>query len=125
MTGLNDTNFVFDRLMVLGAEVFEAGRYMTVYHILAAALLEAERDALCLCMVLRVAEEHVAWLSTPTPQPEQPALSIDIGGPLTLFTMLASHARAKLLLATGAQKLPSVQPREPYIATLSATPPSG
>jgi hypothetical protein len=91
---------MFERLMTLNREAFEAGHYNTAYHALAAALHEAqeEQEAQDLCRVQQVAEEQLAEIDKAEPAYEHSTPSAASRGHTSIFAMLARQAHARFLM---------------------------
>ncbi len=100
MTEHHDTSGMFERLMTLNREAFDAGHYNTAYHTLAAALhvAYAHQDAAGLATVERLAEEQLAVINTTDPEYEHSTPSAEARGQQSIFTMLAHQAHARLLM---------------------------
>ena len=94
------TDSMFDRLIALNREAFEAGHYTTASHILAAALHEAHEHhaARLLFRVQHVAETQLAWIDSFAPAHEHSTPSAEARGQTSIFAMLASQAHATFLL---------------------------
>jgi len=91
---------LFERLIVLNGEAFAATHYNTAYHILAAALHEAQQgqDASCLATVQRAAEDQLAWIDEAISAYEHSARSAAARGHTSIFALLARQAYARRLL---------------------------
>src|SRR5262245_36243034 len=100
MAEQSDAGTMFERCIVLNREAFDAGHYNTAYHTLAAALHEAheQQDADPLCRVQQVAEEQIAWLDRVAPAYEHSTPSAAARGHISIFTMLAHQAHARVLM---------------------------
>ena len=94
------TDSMFDRLIALNREAFEAGHYTTAYHLLAAALHEAHEHhaARLLFRVQHVAETQLAWIDSFAPAHEHSTPSAEARGQTSIFAMLAAQAHATFLL---------------------------
>ena len=101
-----DTDTMFERLIALNREAFEAGNYTTAYHILAAALHEAQEphSAQRLFRVQHVADEQLGWIDYVDPECEHSTSSAEARGQPSLFATLASQAHAKFLLIQQERK---------------------
>jgi hypothetical protein len=95
-----DAHTMFERLMTLNREAFEVGHYSTAYHILAAALHEAQaqQEAQDLCRVQQVAEEQLAGIDKADPTYEHSTPSAKSRGHTSIFAMLARQAHARFLM---------------------------
>jgi hypothetical protein len=95
-----DTSTIFQRLMTLNREAFDAGHYHTAYHTLPAALYEAQEQqaAQDLATIQRVAEEQLAWIDHTAPAYEHSTPSAAARGHTSIFAMLARQAHARCLL---------------------------
>jgi hypothetical protein len=91
---------MFERLMMLNREAFDAGHYNTAYHALAAALHEAQEHQVAedLCRVQQVAEEQLAWIDRAAPGYEHSTASADTRGHTSIFMLLAHQAHARFLM---------------------------
>ena len=89
---------MFQRLMALNHEAFDAGYYNTAYHALAAALhvAYAHQDAEGLARVERLAGEQLAVIDTTDPEYEHSTQAAEARGHQSIFTMLARQAHAML-----------------------------
>jgi hypothetical protein len=95
-----DVRTMFERLMTLNREAFEAGHYSTAYHALAAALHEAQEHQAApdLCRVQQVAEEQLAGIDRAAPTYEHSTPSAASRGHISIFAMLARQAHARFLM---------------------------
>ena len=91
---------MFERLMMLNREAFDAGHYNTAYHALAAALHEAQEHQVAadLCRVQQVAEEQLAGIDRAAPTYEHSTRSAASRRHTSIFAMLARQAHARFLM---------------------------
>jgi hypothetical protein len=97
MTEPSHASPLFERLMTLNHEAFDAGHYNTAYHLLAAALHEADDDVQRCATVQRCAEEQLAWIDAAHPAYEHSTKSAAARGHTSIFAMLARQAHVRLL----------------------------
>ena len=100
MTTYQDTSGIFDRLIVLNREAFDAEYYTTAYHALATALHAAYvyQDGEGCATVERLAAEQLTVINRTAPEYEYSTPSAEARGHPSIFTMLAQQAQAMLLM---------------------------
>ena len=100
MTEYHDPNGMFERLMALNREAFEAGHYNTAYHTLAAALhtTYAHQDTEGLATVERLAAEQLAEIDSTDPEYEHSTPAAEARGQHSIFTMLVNQAHTRRLM---------------------------
>jgi hypothetical protein len=94
-----DAGPMFARLIALNREAFDAGHYNTAYHLLTAALHEAEDIAQRFAMVARLAEEQLAGIDAAHPAYEHSTRSAAARERTSIFVLLAQQARARLRMS--------------------------
>jgi hypothetical protein len=120
MTPPQSVSSLFERLMTLAQEAFDARHYNTAYYLLAAALIEVEGDVQRCVAVERLAEQFLAWIDQFDPEYPHSTPSAAARGGQSIFTHLAMDAHAKLVL-TQAQFL-TAQPEHRETITLPPRP---
>jgi hypothetical protein len=111
----SDAGTLFERLMTLNGEAFAAAHYNTAYHLLAAALHEAQqgRDASCFVAVQRAAEDQLAWIDEAIPAYEHSTQSATTRGYTSIFVLLARQAYARRLLLERKHSQEDIFPLRP------------
>lgn len=99
MTESPDAGPMFERLIALNREAFDAGHYNTAYHLLAAALHEAEGMAPHFATVWHVAEEQLAGIDAAHPEYKHSTRSAATRRHLSVFALLAQQARARFRMS--------------------------
>ena len=98
MAVLSDPGSLFERLMVLSHEAFDATHYSTAYHVLAAALHEASTrpGTHQLALVQRSAEAQLVGIDRDAPSYHHSTPSAAVRGRQSIFTLLAHQAHTKI-----------------------------
>jgi hypothetical protein len=111
---------LFERVMTLAQEAFDARHYNTAYHLLAAALREVEGDVQRCVAVERLAGEFLAWIDRFDPEYTHSTPSAAARGGQSIFTHLAMDAQARLVLAQA--QFPAAQQEDQETITLPPRP---
>jgi len=90
---------LFERLMTLAQEAFDARHYNTAYYLLAAALIEVEGDVQRCVAVERLAGEFLGWIDQFVPEYPHSTPSAAARGDQSIFMHLVTDVHAKLVLA--------------------------
>jgi hypothetical protein len=108
---------LFERLVPLAQEAFDARHYSTAYHLLAAALHEAADEPQHCATVQRLAEEQLAEIDAAHPAYEHSSRSAATRGHVSIFALLARQAYTKLVMAQqGRQGEVPPAPHEEHVA---------
>jgi hypothetical protein len=99
MTDPQMATSLFERLMPLAQEAFDARHYATAYYLLAAALSEVEGDVQRCVTVERLAGQCLEWIDRFDPEYPHSTPSAAARGGQSIFMHLATDAHAKLVLA--------------------------
>jgi hypothetical protein len=91
---------LFDPILALNREAFQAGDYNTAYYLLAAALhaAQGEETGRQLYHVKTIAANQLTWIDIEWPEYEHSTKSAATRGQSSIFRLLAQQAHAKLLL---------------------------
>jgi hypothetical protein len=100
MTAHDDPSPMFERIIALNTEAFQAGHYNTAYHLLAAALhaAQGEETPEWLYQVKTLAANQLAWIDIDQPEYEHSTKSAATRGQSSIFRLLAKQAHAKFLV---------------------------
>jgi hypothetical protein len=100
VTEYHDTSAIFERLMVLNHEAFDAASYTSAYHALATALHAAyiDQDAEGFATVERLAGEQLAVIDATAQEYEHSTQAAQTRGRRSIFMMLARQAHVMLLM---------------------------
>jgi hypothetical protein len=99
MTASQDAGPLFARLIALNRQAFDAGHYSTAYHLLAAALQEAEGMPPRFATVWHLAEAQLAGIDAAHPEYTHSTRSALARGHLSIFALLAQQAHARLRMS--------------------------
>jgi hypothetical protein len=115
MTAHDDPRTMFECIIALNSEAFQAGHYNTAYHLLAAALhaVQEEETPEWLFQVKTIAENQLLWIDIDQPEYEHSTKSAATRGQSSIFRLLAKQAHAKCLVYQQERQKPRRRLRLP------------
>lgn len=100
---------LYEQLMGVHRAAFDGAYYSAAYHALAGALHCAgdAGDVERVSQVEHLATEQLAWIDANVPAYEHSSQSAETRGHVSIYTMLARQAHAKVLILQHQQKSPA------------------